>query len=345
MRSNHHQRLPGALAVLATIAAALVLASGASAADDNPDPDPPPATAKPNLVVSSASVVPYGTSEWEVRYTVRNVGATTAPAFHVAVQRNGVTEIKDTAHASLAPGASRSEVIHSLRPNCYLPIRVVADSTRVVTELQEWDNERWAVGIDSPTCQTQPSYRVKAVSFHAVDESGFDLGGSDEPYWVFNSVGLDGTQLSTVTRVFEGMDTGDTASFTASEGCLYRSCGGGPAPFGMGFSIQLWEHDLGEIPATFSAIADFFHEVGGIIDQWGAAPWAATAFTKVGDGLDWILRWAWADDLIGSQTYAYDPAYLAGRLPAVGGSFTDTRTYTGGDGGTYTLSINVSRTS
>jgi hypothetical protein len=34
--------------------------------------------------------------------------------------------------------------------------------------------------------------QVKAVSFHAVDESGFDLSGSDEPYWIFNSVGIEG---------------------------------------------------------------------------------------------------------------------------------------------------------
>jgi hypothetical protein len=147
--------------------------------------------------------------------------------FHVAVQQNGSTEIKDTAHASLAPGASRSEVIHMLRPNCYLPVRVVADTTHVVTVSRGSDNERWAVGIE-------------------------------------------GTERSTVTQVFPDVDTGDTVSFNASEGCLYLSCTG--------------------------------HEIGAIVDQWGAVPWVGTALTKVGDGLDYILRWAWADDLIGSQT-------------------------------------------
>jgi hypothetical protein len=338
-----------ALALLTVIAgAALALASGASAADDNPDPEPSPATAKPNLIVPSASVVPYGTSEWEVRYTVKNVGNATSAPFHVLVQRNGtaegVAEIKDTAHASLAPGASRSVLFHTLRSNCYLPLRFVADSTRVVTELREYDNERWAVGIASPTCQTQPHYRVKAVSFHVDDESGFDLGGADEPYWIFNSVGVDGTQQSTVTHVFEGMDTGDTGTFTASEGCLYLSCGGGAAPFGMGFSIQAWEHDLGEIPNILLWTAKAFREAGGFVDQWGGAPWLATALTKMGEGLDYILTWAWADDPIGSQTYYYDPAYLAGRLPAAGGTFNDTRTYTGGDGGTYSLTVAVTRT-
>ena len=339
------RRLTQALATVATTAAAaLALASGAGAVDDNPDPDPSPATAKPNLVVSSASVAAYGASEWEVRYTVRNAGTTTAAAFRVAVQQNGSTEIKDTAHASLAPGASRSETFHMLRGNCYLPIRVVADWTHVVTESREADNERWAVGIASPTCPTQPSYRVKAVSFHAVDESGIDLSGSDEPYWIFNSVGTEGTQRSTVTQVYPDVDSGDTVSFTASEGCLYLSCAGGPAPYGMGFSIQAWEHDLGEIPTTLSAIAMFFQEVGAVIDGYGVVPWVGAALTKVGDGLDYILRWAWADDLIGSQTYGYEPAYLAGRLPTAGGTFTDTRTYSGGDGGTYTLTVAVTRT-
>jgi CARDB len=156
------RRLARALALVAMIiGAALAFSCGASAATGDPDPDPPPATAKPNLVVQSASVIPYGTSEWEVRYTVKNVGTTTAPAFHVAVQQNGSTEIKGTAHASLAPGTYRSETIHMLRPSCYLPIRVVADTTHVVTESAEFDNERWAVGIDGPTCPTQPQYRSR----------------------------------------------------------------------------------------------------------------------------------------------------------------------------------------
>ena len=58
--------------------------------------------------------------------------------------------------------------------------------------------------------------------------------------------------------------------------------------------------------------------------------------------IDWIGSWT-GDDLIGSQTYAYDPTYLASRLPAAGSSFTDTRTYSGG-GGEYTMTVLVSRT-
>jgi hypothetical protein len=42
--------------------------------------------------------------------------------------------------------------------------------------------------------------------------------------------------------------------------------------------------------------------------------------------LDHINAWQ-ADDLIGSQTYAYATRSLAMRLPSVGGSFDETRTY------------------
>ncbi len=59
--------------------------------------------------------------------------------------------------------------------------------------------------------------------------------------------------------------------------------------------------------------------------------------------LNVISGWA-KDDLIASQTYAYDPAFLASKLPAVG-TFTDTRRYE--DGGTlgaiYTLTTNLTR--
>ena len=56
------------------------------------------------------------------------------------------------------------------------------------------------------------------------------------------------------------------------------------------------------------------------------------------------LALIWGDDLIWSHGYAYDPAYLARALPAVGGTFEDTRTYGGSAAnGIYTLTIAVTR--
>jgi hypothetical protein len=44
------------------------------------------------------------------------------------------------------------------------------------------------------------------------------------------------------------------------------------------------------------------------------------------ESLNVIAGWA-NDDFLASQTYAYDPTFLAGKLPAVGGTFTDTLRY------------------
>jgi hypothetical protein len=272
------------LALFSALAVALALTATAGAADGAPSDDPV-ITVRPNLVISAASVVPYGASEWEIRYTVANRGGLATPSFRVAVQKNGSTFITDTYNAALAPGASRSATIHISRTGCYIPLRLLADSTHLVAESNEYDNGRWTVGLAYASCSTQPRYKVNAVKFTALDESGLDLTGSDEPYFVFHTLGDDGTQHRTRSRVFADIDSGDTAYFDGTEGCLYRLlgiCSSYAAPNGIGFSIMLLEDDLG------------------------------------------------ASDLIGSQTYFYDPAFLASKL-AVAKSFEDVRIYSDGD--------------
>jgi hypothetical protein len=179
---------------------------------------------------------------------------------------------------------------------CYIPLRLLADSTQLVTESHEYDNGRWTVGLAYASCSTQPRYKVNAVKFTAVEESGIDLTGSDEPYFVFRTLGADGAQRRSQSRVFGDIDTGDTVWFDGTEGCLYRLlvvCSDYPAPNGIGFSIMALEQDFG------------------------------------------------AEDLIGSQTYAYDPVFLAARL-AVAKSFEDVRTFTDGDA-VYVVTVVVAR--
>jgi hypothetical protein len=347
---SHPRRASGWLARrLAVLGVVAVSCLGLSAAANalppggGDPPPPPPVVPKPNLVVSDGAVSAYGRAQWEVRYTVSNRGTAPAPAFYVDTDQNGSAQLRSTAHASLAAGASRSETMYLPRSaNCYLPARFTADSRNAVTESSESDNTRWVIGQTGPTCATLPRYQVKAVSFHANDESGTDWLGSDEPYWIFSGVGMPGTELTTASHVFGDIDTGDTASFGSVEGCLYVNCSGDTAPNGMGFSIQLWEEDLGYVNETLTQTAVAFRETGGVLDYYGGpASWLASALDKVAEALDWINSWA-ADDLIGSQTYAYAPQYLASRLPAIGGSFTETRTYSGG-GGSYTMTVQVTR--
>jgi hypothetical protein len=331
------------LGVLALTALAGATAAGAL---PNPDPndDPRLPTPLPNLVFSAGSVTAAGTSQWEIAYTVANRGTASAGPFRVIVQQNATTTVKETAHASLAPGASRSETIRIPRNDCFTAIRFVADSTRVVHESREDDNAKTAIALTSPTCTTQPRYAVKAVSFHVNDESGIDLAGSDEPYWMFSSVGASGTARTTSSHVFQSADTGDTFSFGATEGCIYVSCSGGVAPNGIGFSIQLREQDLGELAAILKKTKDAFDTAGPIIGLAGAPGWATTAVGVMSVSLGTIVSWA-EDDLLGSETFAYDPTYLASRLPSVGNTFTDSRRFvTGGAlGSDYTLTLQFTR--
>jgi len=48
-----------------------------------------------------------------------------------------------------------------------------------------------------------------------------------------------------------------------------------------------------------------------------------------------------AEDLVGSQTYVYDPSFLASKL-AVAKSFEDVRTYSDGDA-VYAVTVLVTR--
>src|SRR4051794_2016253 len=125
-----------AIALLGVVAATtLASASAASALPPiDPDGDPPLPPDRPNLVFTAASVAPSGTADWELSYTVANRGSATAGSFRVAARQNGAATIKETAHGSLAPGASRSETIHLARTGCYMPVSFTADTTHTVAE-------------------------------------------------------------------------------------------------------------------------------------------------------------------------------------------------------------------
>ncbi len=187
-----------------------------------------------------------------------------------------------------------------------------------------------------------PRYRVTAASFKALDESGIDASGSDEPYWIFNTVSNGGTASSRASQVFGSIDSGDTQYFGVADSCLW-GCGaaGAEAPVGIGLSVQLWESDLGHVSDTLHDTADAFQAAGPILTAAGAPAWVGATTSAMGKAMDFILGWA-QDDLLGTNTYAFSADSLAAALPSRGTSFADTRTYTNGDA-TYTLTIYVSR--
>ena len=291
-----------------------------------------------DLMMDALSVTPVGSS-WSISYTVFNNGRLSAPASTVRFSGNGISTTGRSV-APIAAGGRQSGTLQLPRSaDCYLQLVATADSGSVVSESNEFNNTRQALGVVT-TCQAR--YRVSAVSFKAVDESGIDWTGSDEPYWIFNTVS-NGAASTKSSPVFGDVDTGEVRYFNSTDGCLWGCSGsiGAPADFGLGLSIQLWEKDLGHVSQTLYDTAKAFKTAGPILTAAGAPAWVGVASSTMGAAMNFILGWA-DDDLLGSNTYAYSAANLAANLPSPGTSFDDVRTYTGGDA-TYTLTMRVSR--
>ncbi len=88
-----------------------------------------------------------------------------------------------------------------------------------------------------------PRFKVEAVGFRAVDESGANYPDADIVFAVFES-----QQHSMTTRVFEEVDTGDARTFDAAENCIY------PARDPDGLRNGAWECSAegADGPVTFA---------------------------------------------------------------------------------------------
>jgi hypothetical protein len=87
-----------------------------------------------------------------------------------------------------------------------------------------------------------PQFVAEAVSFKAIDESGFDWAGSDEVRAVFSD--LNPKLLDLVTKKFENIDTGVTSSFGPDERCIAPrpNCDHGVSEI-LHFKVSFWEAD------------------------------------------------------------------------------------------------------
>jgi hypothetical protein len=220
-----------------------------------PDPTPPPV---PNLVVATASVTAVSSTQWEVAFVTRNASMVKARNTTTAIRKNGSTVLATRYVPALDAGASFADKVRVERSGCYIPVELVADYNTVVVESSE-SNSRWAIGLSSAACTSLPSYRVKATTFYAADESHWDKAGSDEPYFVFSAVGADGTADTVRSRTFGDVDSGESRTFASTEGCIWTtSCTALRAPFGLGLSVQLWEHDYGDMDDIRAKTAEAF---------------------------------------------------------------------------------------
>jgi hypothetical protein len=199
----------------------------------------------------------------------------------------------------------------------------------------EPDNPRMATNLAAAD-----RYSIKATRFHCTDETGTDWLGSDEPYWIFGSLG-DGVSVTTRSHVFEDIDSGDDATFGSGEGWIWGQ--GNRAqllpPGDIGTMIQLWEHDSGDTDEVKSAVAAAFAAAGGILTATGAAAWIAGVTTAVGAVVTWLLG-VLDDDHIFDQTFVFSRQTILSQAAKAGQSFDVSLQFTDGDGD-YTLTVTV----
>jgi hypothetical protein len=138
-----------------------------------------------------------------------------------------------------------------------------------------------------------PQFVAEAVSFKAIDESGYDRAGSDEVYAVFSDLNPNLSDL--VTKTFGDVDTGETRTFGPDERCIAPrpKCDYGVSE-SLHFEVSFWERD------------DWPYEL-----CYGDAP-----------GIHYTLRHGSCpdDDLIGRGEVLMSREQLLAALPRVGDS-------------------------
>jgi hypothetical protein len=197
---------------------------------------------------------------------------------------------------------------------------------------------------------SDPQYVVRAIKFKAIDESGFDFAGSDEPYWVFSARDPSGKVHTTRSKEFKDVDSGDQRKFDTDNGQNVVWPRKGASSGGSGsiaLSVQLWEADQGD-PDAIARNTQKAFELGGqapVIGEWiRRVPKVVT---------DQIADFV-GDDLMGSRTLHLPAARLARQLPRPGAKMTQTFRFGGksGDlpfevagGPDYELTVEIARVS
>jgi hypothetical protein len=186
-----------------------------------------------------------------------------------------------------------------------------------------------------------PRYKIEAVSFKAVDESGWDGSWwapvSDEPFFIWSGTNANsGTVTTRRSPVFGDVDTGESRNFSPAV-CVVRTCVDGvTGPIGLNTVVM--ENDFGD-PATVQSYVQ---------SAVSAAHWAARIFgyelpsTYDSQIISFLTSW-FGDDLIAERSVAWSPAELAWAMPTVGSVFYETIDYASGDGH-YRITYKLTRT-
>lgn len=162
-----------------------------------------------------------------------------------------------------------------------------------------------------------PQFVAHAVSFKALDETGWDRLGSDEVHVAFADFN---PVQERATSVYDDVDAGETKRFRAADRCIapLQTCDRGRSA--LHFGVALWEQD--EAP-------------------WPFANFCPGTFANTHMQYDNGVC-AGSDDLIGRVEINLDQAKLVAALPTVGATANYTVKPTGG-AGSYEFTYKITR--
>jgi hypothetical protein len=342
-----HRKL--ALTVLALLALLSSATRALAAPTEEQYYEDPESFATPaDLVLGTSEIVAVSSTQWEVRYTVRNIGESPAPASTAVFKLNAGNVVATRPVGAISGKSSRQDTFRIARSGCYVPLEYTLDTTNSVKEstVGEGNNRFFIVGQATVSCASAPKYKVKAKHFFVDNETNSWMAGSDEPYWIFSAAGHTASSVRTLLSSVYTADTYNQISFGATEGCLNNdTCTADFLPYGLGLSIQLYEKDLGDMPQIMEDTGEFLKDAGTVMSYMPIDPWITRSVTATGYALDAIHDWA-EDDLIGSNVFKLSPGSLADKLRAPG-PFLLRQTYAGAEtagGGRYTLTLEITRT-
>lgn len=195
-----------------------------------------------------------------------------------------------------------------------------------------------------------PTYVVRIIKFRCIDESGVDLLGSDEPYWIFTVRDPNGKVNTINSRVFSNVDSGDQERFHTDNDRNVIWPGKGDTAGAVGpiaLSIQLYEQDQGD-PTDVARKTQQAFDLGALAPVVGQ--WVRLVPSIVKDKLGDLI----ADDLMGSKTLLFPASRLARQLPKPGNKRVETHRFGGNSGDLpfeiaggpdYDLTIEIARVS
>jgi hypothetical protein len=194
----------------------------------------------------------------------------------------------------------------------------------------------------TPTALSQQRYTIKAVSFLCEEETS-EWSSSDEPYWVFGTLGSSKISIATTSKVFNDTDAGETKTFDGADGNIWGE-NGLPQDFPngeIGCVIQLWEHDEGDVSKAKAGVEAALNLAKTIVTAVGASALITAVITAAGPVIAWLLSF-FDDDLISTQNFIFTRQVIEDQLGKTGKSLDVKRRFTDGDS-SYVLTIRVSR--